>query len=62
MEWEFEWSVLDMRDCSPDRMAGEEERLEGGVWEDEEGGMPLVDEPWDICGGSAGAGGRGNCT
>jgi hypothetical protein len=30
------------------------------VREDEEGGMLRVDEPWDIWGGSAGAGGRGS--
>jgi len=41
-EWEWEWSVPDTRDRSPGR---EEERLEGEVREDEEGGMLRVDEP-----------------
>jgi hypothetical protein len=38
-----------------------EERLEGEVREDEEGGMLRVDETWDIWCGSTGAGSRGSC-
>ena len=45
MEWECEWSVLDTRECSPAHVGREEERLEGEVREDEDGGMLRVDEP-----------------
>jgi len=44
VEWEGEWSVLDTRDRSA-HVGREEERLDGEVREDEEGGMLRVDEP-----------------
>jgi len=45
VEWEGEWNVLDTRERSPAHVGREEERLEGEVREDEEGGTPRVDEP-----------------
>ena len=37
--------MLDTRERSPAHVGREEERLEGEVREDEEGGTPRVDEP-----------------
>ena len=52
--------MLDTRDRCPGHV-GRDERLEGEVSEDEEGGMVRVDEPWDVWRASAGTGSRGSC-
>ena len=45
VECEGAWSVLDTRERSPARVGREEERSEGEVREDEDGGMVRVDDP-----------------